>query len=105
MRKPDDLRSIARLMQTSRSDADLAIMAEELLGFASFLEDLDGAKARKLAMQANMPPSRERLLQETIAFHQSQAAAGWARVEELEAALEAIRAAVGTITAAFGAVR
>lgn len=100
MRSPSDLREIALCIEHKYPG-----QATELRSFADFLEDLDAAKARKLAMQAELPPDRARLLQQTIAFHQNAATAAEARGELLEGALKlalvGLRQAVDAIQGAI----
>lgn len=65
MKTPGDLRRIAGEIRDRCPGA-----AGELTSFADFLEDVEGAKKRKLEMVANMPESRAAMFQRTIAFHQ-----------------------------------
>ncbi len=104
MKTTNDLRRIASEIRDRCPGA-----AGELGAFADFLEDLDAAKQRKLEMQANLPPSRQKMLERTIDFEKGRANAGEAWIETLEGALtltlQALRQAVDAIQAALNGPR
>lgn len=83
---PERLRAIAAHLEPF-GQPDLTLIAGDLRRFAAFTEDVEGAKKRKLEMQANMPESRAAMFQRTIAFHQGQAIGLGKRVQYLELVL------------------
>lgn len=86
---PDRFRAIAAHLE-SYFGSSMRVIADELRRNAAFIEDVEGAKKRKLEMIANMPESRARMMQKTIDFHQEQATQFRGRVEFLERLLRAL---------------